>query len=305
VRPLLWIAVISLVHGQATVEPRVKPKPKEDDRPIRADLRVDTTMVLVPVEVSDGSGRPVTGLEQRDFRVFDDKIPQTISSFAMEDGPIAVGVVFDRSGSMATGIPLSRRTVSEFFKSANPEDEFFLVEFASAPKLIVPLAADNGSDIQEKVGYSKPQGSTAMFDAVYMALNEIKHTKKQRKALLLITDGGDNNSRYTETEVKNAVRETDVMIYTIGVGADYNEERMLKGLSERTGGRYFTAGFQDLPDVAEKVGIDLRNRYILGYVPTNKDRDGRYHRVEIKMVPPPGLPPLKASWRRGYYAAAE
>src|SRR5262249_15746426 len=150
------------------------------------------------------------------------------------------------------------------------------------------LAADNGSDIQDRVGYSKPQGSTAMFDAVYMALNEIKKTKQQRKALLLITDGGDNNSRYTEAEVRNAVRERDGMIYTIGVGADYNEERMLKGLSEKTGGRYFTAGFGDLPDIAEKVGIDLRNRYILGYVPTNRDRDGRYHRVEIKMVPPPG-----------------
>jgi Ca-activated chloride channel family protein len=298
------LATVALVYGQPSVEPRVRPAPKQEER-IRPDIRVDTTLVLVPVQVTDGLGRPVTGLEQQDFRVVDDKIPQTITSFAMEDGPIAVGVVFDRSGSMATGIPLSRRTVAEFFKSANPEDEFFLVEFAGSPKLIIPLASDNTGDIQNHVGYSKPQGSTAMFDAVYMALNEIKKSKKQRKALLLITDGGDNNSRYTESEVKNAIRESDVMIYTIGVGADYNEERMLAGLSEKTGGRYFTAGFQDLPDIAQKVGIDLRNRYILGYVPTNRDRDGRFHRVEVRVVPPAGLPPLKAFWRRGYYAPME
>ncbi len=261
--------------------------------------------MLIPVEVTDHVGHPVTGLEQKDFRLTDDKIAQKISAFAMEDDPVAVAIVFDRSGSVAPSMALERATVKEFFKSANPEDEFALIEFAGSPHVVVPLGTNNTGDIQEKVAFSKSEGSTAMFDAVYLALHEVRKSKKQKKAILLITDGDDNHSRYTDADVKNVIVESDVLIYTIGVGAQYGEERMLSHMAERTGGRYFTAGMGELPDIAEKVAIDLRNRYLLGFVPTNPARDGRYHLIEVKVVPPIGLPPLKAQWRRGYYAPLE
>ena len=290
---------------QVSITPRVKPKqaPKEEQQP-RADIRVDSTVVLIPVEVSDQIGHPVTGLEKTDFRLTDDKVSQVITSFATEDEPVAVCVVFDRSSSVAPDIGLSRRTVAEFFKSANPEDEFCLIEFASTATVIVPLRQDNGNDIKYKVGLTKPVGSTAMFDGIYMALHEVKKSKKQKRALLLVTDGDDNNSRYTESEVHNVIQESDVLIYSVGVGTQYGES-LLKKMSEQTGGRYFAGSFADLPDIAEKVAVDLRNRYLLGYSPTNPARDGRYHKVEVKVVPPPGLPPLKVSWRRGYYAPME
>jgi VWFA-related protein len=290
---------------QVSITPRSQPKQaSKQTEESRANIRVDTTMVLIPVEVSDQVGHPVTGLEKSDFRIADDKSPQIISSFATEDEPVAVCVVFDRSSSVAPSIGLSRRTVAEFFKSANPEDEFCLIEFASVPKLVVPLSQDNGSDITYKVGLSKPVGSTAMFDGIYLALHEVRKSKKQKRALLLVTDGDDNNSRYTMSEVHNVIQESDVLIYSVGVGTQYGEG-LLKRMSEETGGRYFAGSFADLPDIAEKVAVDLRNRYLLGFSPTNAARDGRYHKVEVKVVPPPGLPPLKVSWRRGYYAPME
>ncbi len=285
--------------------PRVPPKPAPQSEQPKADIRVDTTVVLVPVEVVDQLGHPVTGLEKTDFRISDDKAPQVITSFVTEDEPVAVCVVFDRSSSVAPSIGLSRRTVAEFFKSANPEDEFCLVEFASTASVVVPLQQDNGSDIQLKVGLSKPQGATAMFDGIFLAIHEVKKSKKQKRALLLVTDGDDNHSRYTLGEIQNVIRESDVLLYTTGVSSPEWAESLLKKMSEETGGRYFAANFADLPDIAEKVAIDLRNRYLLGYNPTNPLRDGRYHRVEVKVVPPPGLPPLKVSWRRGYYAPSE
>ncbi len=290
---------------QVSVTPRVPPKPAPQSEQPKADIRVDTTVVLVPVEVVDQLGHPVTGLEKTDFRISDDKAPQVITSFVTEDEPVAVCVVFDRSSSVAPSIGLSRRTVAEFFKSANPEDEFCLVEFASTASVVVPLQQDNGSDIQLKVGLSKPQGATAMFDGIFLAIHEVKKSKKQKRALLLVTDGDDNHSRYTLGEIQNVIRESDVLLYTTGVSSPEWAESLLKKMSEETGGRYFAANFADLPDIAEKVAIDLRNRYLLGYNPTNPVRDGRYHRVEVKVVPPPGLPPLKVSWRRGYYAPSE
>jgi VWFA-related protein len=299
------LAAFAAVAQQVSIEPRMRSKePKQEER-IQPDIRVDSTLVLIPVEVTDQLGHPVTGLEQQDFRLTDDRVAQKISAFAQEDDPVAVAIVFDRSSSVAPGMALSRETVKQFFRSANPEDEFALIEFAGSPQLVVPLGLNNTGDIQEKVAFSKPQGSTAMFDAVYLALHEVRKSKKQKKAILLITDGDDNHSRYTEAEVKNVIVESDVLIYTIGVGAAYGFERLLAHMAEQTGGRYFTAGMRELPDIADKVAIDLRNRYLLGYVPTNSTRDGRYHKVEVKVVPPVGLPPLKSQWRKGYYAPLE
>jgi len=302
----LWAPLAGL--GQVTIQPREKPVPKEELS--KPTLRVDTTLVLVPVSVNDPLNRPVSGLEKENFRIFDDKVEQTITQFAMDDEPVAVGLVFDTSGSMGDKLHRSRMAAKEFFRTANPEDEFFLVEFDNSPRLEVPLTAETGR-IESQLIFSRSKGSTALLDAIYLALHEMKKSKRNKKALLIISDGGDNHSRYTLVEVRNVVRESDVLIYAIGVfgGGTTMEEAggpsLLSHIAESTGGRLYEANPVELPDIALKIGIDLRNRYVLGFAPTNQVRDGRYHSVQVSVVPPRGLPKLRAHWRVGYYAPVE
>ena len=205
---------------QVAIEPRTKPAPKDDLTSGRPTLRVDTSLVLIPVTVSDRLNRPVTGLEKENFRVSDDLVEQTITHFAMDDAPVAVGLVFDTSGSMGDKLQRSRMAAAEFFRTSNPEDEFFLVEFDSSPRLEVPLTQDVGR-IETQLTFSRSKGSTALLDAIYLALHEMRRSAKNKKALLIISDGGDNCSRYSETEVRNRVRESDVLIYAIGVFEPY------------------------------------------------------------------------------------
>ena len=300
-------------HAQVAIQPRPKPTAPEQRRPT-ANLRVDTNLVLVPVTVCDPMNRPVTGLEKEHFKVFDDHVEQTVTHFAMDDEPVAVGLVFDISGSMGPKLRLSRLAAATFFKTANPEDEFFLVEFNDTPKMVVPLT-QNVEEIQNQLTFAQSKGRTALLDAIFLALHEMKKSAKNKKALLIISDGGDNSSRYTESEVKNLVRESDTLIYAIGVyEADNARGRtpeeaagpgLLNEVAEQTGGRHFPASPSELPDIAAKIGIELRNRYVLGFSPTGQQRDGRYHHVQVKVVPPRGLPPLHAYWRLGYYAPVE
>jgi Ca-activated chloride channel homolog len=306
----LTMLLAATVAGQVSIEPRAKPAPPKKDTSGPANIRVDTTLILVPVSVNDPLNRPVSGLEKENFRLFEDKVAQSITQFAMDDEPVAVGLVFDTSGSMGDKLQRSRMAAREFFRIANPEDEFFLVEFDNAPKLRVPLTSDTGT-IENELIFSKSHGSTALLDAVYLALHEMRRSKKNKKALLIISDGGDNHSRYSQKEVTNLVRESDVLIYSIGVfgGGTTPEEAsggdLLSKISEQTGGRLFEANPVELPDIAKKIGIELRNRYVLGYSPPNQAHDGRYHRITVQVVPPRGLPKLSAHWRLGYNAPVE
>lgn len=293
--------------AQVSIPSRQKTSPAARDDVPRSDLRVDTTEVLVPVSVNDTLNRPVSGLEKENFRVFDDKVEQAITSFSMEDEPVAVGLVFDTSGSMSGSEREERAAANEFFKTANPEDEFALVEFDSAPRLVVPLTPDPAK-VTYQLLFAHAKGSTALLDAVFLGLHEIKKSHKKRKALVVVTDGGDNNSRYTATEIKSVVKESDVLIYSIEIYTDpYNTDSRgdLNDISEQTGGRVFRTQGLRLSDISRKISIDLRNRYLLGYVPSNQERNGRYHLIEVKIVPPKGLPPVKAHWRTGYYAPSE
>ena len=299
----------AMLAQQVKIEPRAKPAPKQDEQR-GANIRVGTTLILVPVTVNDPLNRPVSGLEAENFRVFEDKVPQTITQFAMDDEPVAVGLVFDTSGSMSDKLSRSRMAAREFFRISNPEDEFFLVEFDNAPRLRVPLTSDTGT-IENELIFSKSKGSTALLDAIYMGLHEMRRSKKNKKALLIISDGGDNHSRYSQKEVTNLVRESDVLIYSIGVFGnagspeEYGGAGLLSKVSEQTGGRLFEASAVEMPDIAKKIGIELRNRYILGYSPQNQVRDGKYHKITVQVVPPRGLPKLSAHWRLGYNAPIE
>jgi VWFA-related protein len=259
--------------------------------------------------------RFVTGLEKENFKLFEDKQPQEITAFSSEDAPISVGVVFDCSGSMGNKLEKSRQAVAQFFKLANPEDEFFLVQFADSAQMIQPFTR-NLEDIQNRLAFVMSKGRTALLDAVYMALQEMKRAKNPRKALLLISDGGDNSSRYTEPEIKALVKETDAQIYAIGIYEGFgsrgrtpeeaNGPALLTEIAEVTGGRQYSVdNVNELPDVAAKIGVELRNQYMLGYSPQNQTRDGKYRKVQVKLVQPKGMPLLRPFWKQGYYAPGQ
>jgi Ca-activated chloride channel homolog len=287
--------------------------PIRERRPV--DIRVDKTLVLINVTVTDPLNRFVTGLEKEHFRLYEEKVEQEITQFSSEDAPISIGLVFDTSGSMGAKLQKSRQAAAEFFKTANPADEFFLVQFNDRPELVVPFTTDTDK-IQSALTFTQSKGRTALLDSVYLAMNEMKHAHNPRKALLIISDGGDNSSRYTETEIKNRVREADVQMFSIGIfesisGRGRTPEEaagpgLLNELAEQTGGReYAIENVAELPDIAAKIGIELRNEYILGYTPKNRERDGKYRKVQVKLNQPRGLPPLKAYFRLGYYAPTQ
>src|SRR5580692_8879253 len=218
--PYLAILLTSAVgvsgqYADSILVPRAKPTEAVTSLP-KASIRVDTNVVLVPVTVTDPLNRFVTGLDQDAFEVYEDKVKQKIVSFGSEDAPLSIGIVFDTSASMGAKLERSRLSVAEFFKTANPEDEAFLVEFSDRPQLSVPFT-HNLEEIQNRLTFVQSKGQTALLDSVYLALATMKKARNPRKALILLTDGGDNRSRYTQTEVKNLVKEADVQIYCIGI----------------------------------------------------------------------------------------
>jgi len=320
----LLVVCLPMVQAQNTVDdvhiqPRVEPKPTTPDavkesgfashtRPYKSSVE----MVLVPVTITDPMNRLVTGLDKENFTVFEGKSQQEIKSFSSEDAPVSLGVIFDMSGSMNSKIERAREAVVEFFKTANPQDEFFMITFADKPEEVSDFTSSI-EDIQGKLVYTVPKGRTALLDAIYLGVSKMRHAKFPKKAMLIISDGGDNHSRYTEGEIKSMVKEADVLIYAVGIYDHYfptEEEKLgpalLSEVTELTGGRAFTIDNpNDLADVATKIGIELRNQYVLGYRPTNPTRDGKWRKIKVKLLPPKGLPPLRVYAKTGYYAPTE
>jgi len=270
-------------------------------------------LALVNVTVTDPYNRLVTGLEQENFRVFEDNQEQEITHFSSEDVPVSIGVVMDLSGSMANKIDKSRMAALQFFKTANPQDEFFVVSFNERAQLSSPFTT-SVDDIQTRLMFTAAHGRTALLDAIYLGLSQMRGARNQKKALLVISDGGDNHSRYSEHDIRDFVREADTQIYAIGLydqaGAratveEINGPALLSELSDMSGGRTFnvnTSNLNDLPDIAIKIGMELRNQYVLGYRPSNHSRDGKWRKIKVKLRPPKGLPPLNVYAKGGYYA---
>ena len=275
-------------------------------------LKVDVDLVLVPVTITDPMNRLVTGLDKANFQLFEGNTPQDIRSFSSEDAPVSLGVIFDSSGSMASKMDRAKDAVIEFFKTANPQDEFLMITFSDEPEAVSDFT-NSEDEIQNKLVFAVPRHRTALLDAIYMGISKMRRAKYPKKALLIISDGGDNHSRYTEGEIKSLVKEADVMIYAIGIYDRYSstvEERLgpqlLSDITELTGGRAFTIDNpNDLGDVATKIGVELRNQYVLGYRPNKIVRDGKWRKIKVKLLPPKGLPPLRVYARTGYYAPAE
>ena len=275
-------------------------------------LKVDVDLVLVPVTITDPLNRLVTGLDKENFQLFEGNSPQDIKTFSSEDAPVSLGVIFDSSGSMSSKMEQAKDAVVEFFKTANPQDEFFMITFSDEPEEVSDFTS-SVNEIQDKLVYAVPRKRTALLDAIYMGISKMRQAKYPKKALLIISDGGDNHSRYTENEIKALVKEADVMIYAIGIYDRYfasQEERLgpalLSEITELTGGRAFTIDNpNDLADVATKIGIELRNQYVLGYHPAKIVRDGKWRKIKVKLLPPKGLPPLRVYARMGYYAPVQ
>ncbi len=277
----------------------------------RSDIRVNANLVLIPVSVTDPKNHPMTGLVSDEFRVFEGKAEQKIVQLSSDEAPISVGIVFDASGSMAGKLVKAREAVAQFLRGTNPGDEFFLVNFNSTASLAVPFTSDP-DEIHDRLMSTDSKGKTALLDAVYLALHYMKGAKNHRKALLVISDGGDNDSRYSERETRKMVQEADTWIYAIGIYARGTqtlpeEERggpkLLTDIAEESGGRQFEVhSASELPEVATKVGLELRHQYILAYTPANPEADGKYRRVQVKLV---DRRDLHLSWRPGYYAPAQ
>jgi Ca-activated chloride channel family protein len=280
----------------------------------RADIRVDSSLVLVPAQVTNILGVPITDLHKEDFKVFEDGVEQPITNFALEDAPLSIGLLYDISGSMRNKIKKSTEAAAAFFKTSNPQDEFFLIEFSDRPKLTVPFTSDP-DEVYDRIAHVKPFGRTSLLDAIHMAMGQMKHARNARKALVIVSDGGDNRSRHTEREIKNAMLESDVQVYAMGI-FDSNDEpkhtieekngpQLLEQLADLTGGReYPIASPDDLPSISARIGNQLRNQYLLGYTPANPDRDGKYRTIHLALNPNREVLNLRVYYRHGYYAPA-
>jgi len=271
--------------------------------------RVNVNLVLIPLTVTDPMDRLVTGLEKSNFAIYDENKPQAITSFSTQDAPVSIGIIFDMSGSMADKILRARDSILEFMKTSNPKDQYFVIAFNDRPELIEDFTSST-EKIEERLANVKAGHRTALLDAIYYGLDKMRQAEYPRKALLVVSDGGDNRSRYTENEVRSLVRESDVQIYSIGIfdpDAPTMEERLgpllLNDISNETGGRLFKVDdVSEMGDIATKISEELRNEYVLGYSPTNQKHDGKWRKVKVKLEPPPGLPPLTVHARNGYYA---
>lgn len=302
------------IAGEPPVDIQPRAHVRTQAPPVESMIHVDSRLVLIPVGVTDALNRPVPGLQKNDFRIFDGKVEQQVLHLSFEDAPVAVGLLFDSSGSMRNKMPQSREAVSRILATANAEDEFLLVEFSDTARLTHRLTSET-SEIQSQLRSANAKGQTALLDAIALGIREVKKSDRERKALVIISDGGDNRSRFTESEIRRMSEESGVMIYAMGIFQDSGlrlsaEEtagpNLLAEITERSGGHLFPIRrLRDLPDTASRIGAELHSRYVVGYSPANLQSDGRYHSVKIKVTPRDGAEALQVNSRSGYRAPRE
>jgi Ca-activated chloride channel family protein len=319
IRPVAVAAMLSLSAALAQssldevhIQPRVHPSQLDYLNSLAKNatgiIRKNVELVLVPVTVTDGYNRIVVGLSQENFKLYENKQALQIKHFWSEDAPISVGIVLDLSGSMKRKIERARDAVMSLLKDSNPQDEFFLTTFADKPVLLHDFTS-NVEEIEDQLLTMTPKGQTCLLDAIVLAVNTMRTARYQRRALVIISDGGDNRSRYTETEVKSMIKEQDVLVYSIGVfdsELQTLEERLgpelLEDISSVTGASSYTLDDpRDLPAAAERIAYELRNQYVLGYAPDGSRRDGKWRKIKVKLALPKGMAHLSVQTRTGYY----
>ena len=274
---------------------------EKDDSPLRLRVEVDT--VILRVTVTDPLNRYVVGLEKDHFRVFENKLEQTLTHFSNDLSPISVGIILDMSGSMGDNILSARSSVIRFLEQGDPQDEYFLLTFNDRAALVRDFT-NRSENIQNEVSIQTPKGRTALYDAVYYGLEKISEGRHPKKALIVITDGEDNSSRYTFSELKEFVKESDAQIYVIGERGDMGYGRgIISEIVRLTGARaFFPNNFKQLDYFCDLIHSELRNQYLVGYTPTDREFDGSWRKIKVELDPPDGMPKLRVRAREGYFA---
>jgi Ca-activated chloride channel family protein len=295
-------AAIVAVFLSAAIASLAQQSAQKPQNPV---FRVGVETVFVKVSVTDPLIRYVTGLEKENFRVFEDKVEQNINHFTQETAPVSVGIVFDISGSMKdnNNIQKAKSAIVRFLESGNANDEYALITFNERTSLVQNFTSQS-SNLRSLIAMKQPGGRTAVYDAVYMGLDEMRAGKNEKKALIVITDGEDNSSRYTISEVKEFAKESDIQIYAIGEQGQLGYGRsLIQGIVSLTGGRaFFPNNFNELDYYIDLIHSELRNQYVIGYSPTNLVHDGKWRKIQVRLDPPPGLPKLAVHAKEGYYA---
>lgn len=320
---LFQCATSSAALAQSAHEAHIAPRLPFDGPAASADatthsqpIRVDVDLVMIPVIVTDPMNHPVLSLKRDDFTLYEGTSRQQIRYFSLEDAPLSIGLVLDCSASMKNKIEYESQALQEFFANANSQDEYFAVAVSDTPRVIA-TAADSIGTLQDRLTSAPPQGHTALFDAIYLAVAKLRTAHYQRRALLIISDGGDNKSRYTRGEIKKAIEEADVLTYAIGIFDEEPipllksiEERMgrewLSELTDASGGRTIAADDRrKIPEIAAIVSRELRSQYVLGYRSSNPVRDGKWRKVTVKVAPPSAAMRLNTHYKERYQVPAD
>jgi Ca-activated chloride channel family protein len=297
-------------------EPASQPTPPKVDSPapgqqIDGPVIVNTDLITFTVTVTDTYGRYVSGLGKNAFTVLDEKKPQEITVFSDDDAPFSVGVIFDVSGSMSGDkIKRAREALSKFIQTSHNSDEYFLIAFNQRAQLLLDKTRD-GNAVLDKLTFVQTRNNTALYDACYLGVEKVQRGAHPKRALLLISDGQDNNSRYTFSELRRLLKESDVVLYGVGIlsGGDANSQMGMEGqgildeLASVSGGKaFFPRSNAEMDDIFEQIALELRHQYSIGYKPVNFSNDGRWHKIKVKVTPPRGLPHLFVRAKEGYYA---
>jgi Ca-activated chloride channel family protein len=316
---LALLLVAALAQAPSTAQqkktdaiPKPTPPDKQDGQPVGdGTLIVNTDLVTMTVTVTDQYGRYVSGLQQNAFKVFDDKEEQEITYFSDDDAPVSVGIVFDLSGSMSGDkITRARQALSRFIETSHNSDEYFLIGFNNRAQLLMERTR-NGDAVLDKLTFVQTKGQTALYDACYLGVEKVQRGAHPKRAIILISDGQDNDSRYTFSEVRKLLKESDVVLYGIGIlgGNDPGSAQGMEGqsildeLSSVSGGKaFFPNSAAEMDEIFERIALELRHQYSIGYKPKNFANDGKWHKLKVKVTPPRGLPRLFVRNRDGYYA---
>jgi Ca-activated chloride channel homolog len=302
-------AVLDRHATAASISPTDAGVARSSERP----LRVNADLVLIPVTVADARDRPVLELTKRDFELYDSGKQQEIKYFFAQAAPISIGLILDFSKSMENKIGREREAVVQFLNDANPEDDYFAIAVSSKPELIAD-ATDSLDELRSRIGEKPPQGSTALLDSIAMALARMRSARYQRRALIIISDGGDNSSRYALRNIKNMVQESDVDLYAIGLFdtalfktyEEFMGKRWLREITDPSGGRTVTVdSLEKLPEAAAEISRELRQQYVLGYSPTHTAANGKWHKVKVQILSSTAEHPLTPSYKKGYYARSK
>lgn len=314
---LLILAIVPISQSQSDGPLRGAPHGKSR-QPAPGDnsakpLHIDVNVVLVPVFVADAMNHPIIGLEKQDFALFDNGESMEIQYFSDEDSPISVGLLVDVSKSMTDKVDAERKAVAEFFKNANADDDYFVVSFSSRPEMLSVETQSLGS-IETKLGQTVPNGSTAMLDAIAVAMARMRSAKYKRRALLILSDGGDNSSHHTYREIKRMVRDSDVEVYAIGLFdtafktyEEFMGKKWLSEITDATGGRTITVdNVSKMGEAAATISTEMRSQYILGYRPSNTLTDGKRRQIKVRVINPAASEAqLQAYYKRGYVIPKE